>query len=133
MLFSIEAAPTYTPTKSVRGFPFLHTLSSICYLSDSFIFNFTSLRKPSLSLRKPYLPIRNSFHSTPQSSNAFVYLWNYLVDNLPFTCKLPEGRNCIILLFYPQCPTYDRHLINYLLKENEEGRKEESALTCNHL
>ena len=30
--FSIVAAPTYIPTNSVGGFPFLHTLSSICYL-----------------------------------------------------------------------------------------------------
>ena len=29
---SIVAAPTYSPTNSVRGDPFLHTLSSICYL-----------------------------------------------------------------------------------------------------
>ena len=32
MLFSIVAAPIYIPTNSVGGFPFLHTLSSICYL-----------------------------------------------------------------------------------------------------
>ena len=29
------AEPTYIPTNSVRGFPFLHTLSSICYLYTS--------------------------------------------------------------------------------------------------
>ena len=28
MLFSIVAAPTYNPTNSVGGFPFLHILSS---------------------------------------------------------------------------------------------------------
>ena len=31
MLFSIMAAPTYIPTNCVGRFPFLHTLSSICY------------------------------------------------------------------------------------------------------
>ena len=31
-LFSIVAAPTYTPSNNVRGFLFLHTLSSIYYL-----------------------------------------------------------------------------------------------------
>ena len=31
-LFSIVAAPIYTPTNSVRGFPFLYTLSSMYYL-----------------------------------------------------------------------------------------------------
>ena len=36
MLFSIMAAPIYIPTNSVGGFPFLHILSSICYL---YIFN----------------------------------------------------------------------------------------------
>ena len=29
ILFSIVAAPIYIPTNSARGFPFLHTLSSI--------------------------------------------------------------------------------------------------------
>ena len=32
ILFSIVAAPIYIPTNHVGGFPFLHTLSSICYL-----------------------------------------------------------------------------------------------------
>ena len=32
ILFSTQAAPTYIPTKSVGGFPFLHTLSNICCL-----------------------------------------------------------------------------------------------------
>ena len=32
ILFSTVAAPTYIPTNSVRGCPFLHILSSICYL-----------------------------------------------------------------------------------------------------
>ena len=32
ILFSIVAAPIYFPTNSVGVFPFLHTLSSICYL-----------------------------------------------------------------------------------------------------
>ena len=32
VLFSIGATQTYIPTNSVGGFPFLHTLSSICYL-----------------------------------------------------------------------------------------------------
>ena len=32
ILFSIVALPTYIPTSSEGGFPFLHTLSSICYL-----------------------------------------------------------------------------------------------------
>ena len=32
VLFSIVDAPVYIPTDSVRGFPFLHTLSSIYYL-----------------------------------------------------------------------------------------------------
>ena len=32
VLFSIMVVPIYTPTSSVRGFPFLHTLSSIYYL-----------------------------------------------------------------------------------------------------
>ena len=31
-LFSIMIVWIYIPTNSVRGFPFLHTLSSICYL-----------------------------------------------------------------------------------------------------
>ena len=31
ILFSIMAAPVYILTNSVRGFPFLHTLSSIFY------------------------------------------------------------------------------------------------------
>ena len=31
LLFSIVAAPTYIPTNSAGGFPFLHTLSSICW------------------------------------------------------------------------------------------------------
>ena len=32
MLFSIAAVPVWIPIKSVRGFPFLHTLYSIYYL-----------------------------------------------------------------------------------------------------
>ena len=32
ILFSKVAAPIYIPSNSVRGFPFLHTLSNICYL-----------------------------------------------------------------------------------------------------
>ena len=32
ILFSVVAAPIYIPTNSARGFPFLHTLSNICYL-----------------------------------------------------------------------------------------------------
>ena len=32
MLFSIVILPIYIPINSVGGFPFLHTLSSICYL-----------------------------------------------------------------------------------------------------
>ena len=31
ILFSMVAAPTYIPTNSVEGFPFLHTLSTICF------------------------------------------------------------------------------------------------------
>ena len=34
MLFSIMAAPIYIPTNSVGGFPFLHILTIICYLSS---------------------------------------------------------------------------------------------------
>ena len=30
--FSIGSLPTYTPTNSVGEFPFIHSLSSICYL-----------------------------------------------------------------------------------------------------
>ena len=32
ILFSVVVVPNYIPTNSVGGFPFLHTLSSICYL-----------------------------------------------------------------------------------------------------
>ena len=32
ILFSIVAAPTYIPTNSAEGFPFLYILSSTCYL-----------------------------------------------------------------------------------------------------
>ena len=32
MLFFIVVVPIYIPTNTVGGFPFLHTLSSICYL-----------------------------------------------------------------------------------------------------
>ena len=32
ILLSIVAAPTYIPINNVGGLPFLHTLSSICYL-----------------------------------------------------------------------------------------------------
>ena len=32
ILFSTVAVSIYIPTNSVKGFPFLHTLSSICYL-----------------------------------------------------------------------------------------------------
>ena len=32
ILFSKVAIPTFIPTNSVVGFPFLHTLSSICYV-----------------------------------------------------------------------------------------------------
>ena len=32
ILLSIEATPVYSPTNSLQGFPFLHTLSSIYYL-----------------------------------------------------------------------------------------------------
>ena len=32
VLFSMLAAPIYIPTHSLGGFPFLHTLSNICYL-----------------------------------------------------------------------------------------------------
>ena len=32
ILFSIMAVSVYTPTNSVGGFPFLHTLSSFCYI-----------------------------------------------------------------------------------------------------
>ena len=45
ILFSIVAAQIYIPTKSVRGFPFLRSLSSICYLSFKlmlFKWSFTS-------------------------------------------------------------------------------------------
>ena len=34
MLFSIVAVPIHIPTNSVGGFPFLYTLSSICYYVD---------------------------------------------------------------------------------------------------
>ena len=34
MLFSIMATPIYIPTDSVGGFPFLHILTIICYLSS---------------------------------------------------------------------------------------------------
>ena len=30
-MFSIVTVPTYIPTNTVGGFPFLHTLSSVCY------------------------------------------------------------------------------------------------------
>ena len=36
MVFSIVGASVYFPTNSVGGFPFLHTLSSICYLKKNF-------------------------------------------------------------------------------------------------
>ena len=32
ILFSTVAAPTYIPTNSVQGFPFLYILANICYL-----------------------------------------------------------------------------------------------------
>ena len=32
LLFSMMVVPIYIPTNSAGGFPFLHTLSSICYL-----------------------------------------------------------------------------------------------------
>ena len=32
ILFSILAAPIYTPTNSAQGHPFLHILTNICYL-----------------------------------------------------------------------------------------------------
>ena len=32
ILFSIETGPTYIPTNSAQGFPFLHIFVSICYL-----------------------------------------------------------------------------------------------------
>ena len=32
MLFPVVAAPIYTPTNSVPGFPFLYILANICYL-----------------------------------------------------------------------------------------------------
>ena len=32
ILFALVVAPTYIPTDSVEGIPFLHTLSRICYL-----------------------------------------------------------------------------------------------------
>ena len=32
ILFSIVTEPTYIPTNSVLGFPFLHILANICYL-----------------------------------------------------------------------------------------------------
>ena len=32
VLFSVVAGSVYIPANSVGGFPFLHTLSSICYL-----------------------------------------------------------------------------------------------------
>ena len=31
ILFSIMVVPTNIPTNSVQGFPFFHTVSSICY------------------------------------------------------------------------------------------------------
>ena len=37
VLFSIVIAPTYILTNSIEGYPFLHTLSSICYLLFYFI------------------------------------------------------------------------------------------------
>ena len=32
MLFPVVAAPIYTPTSSVPGFPFLYILANVCYL-----------------------------------------------------------------------------------------------------
>ena len=32
MLFSIVVVPIYIPTNRIGGFPFLHTLSNICFL-----------------------------------------------------------------------------------------------------
>jgi len=37
-MFSIVAVPIYITTNSVGGYPFLHTLSSICYLWTCFCF-----------------------------------------------------------------------------------------------
>ena len=34
ILFSVVVVPTYVPTNSVGGFPFLHTLPSICFFVD---------------------------------------------------------------------------------------------------
>ena len=41
MLFSIAATPIYIPTKSVGGFPFLHTLSNISCLWTLMIMSYT--------------------------------------------------------------------------------------------
>ena len=38
------AAPVYIPTNSVGGFPFLHTLSSSCYLYFLMMTILTSVR-----------------------------------------------------------------------------------------
>ena len=36
ILLSIVTVPVYSPTNSVRRFPFLHTLANICYLCSFF-------------------------------------------------------------------------------------------------
>ena len=46
ILFSIVAAPIFICTNSVRGFPFLHTLSSICYLQFLMMAILTAVRFP---------------------------------------------------------------------------------------
>ena len=44
MLFSMLAVPTYIPTTSVGGFPFLCILSSICYLYFLMMANLTDVK-----------------------------------------------------------------------------------------
>ena len=70
ILFFLVAAPIHSPTNSIGGFSFLHTLSSICYSLPFFSFPFLVH-----SFIKPYLPTLFFFLShlsmspiVPQSS-----------------------------------------------------------------
>lgn len=107
--FSVPRMPTDPFVEVTPDFHF-----QFCFFKEAF------LPSHSQGTRSSTL---ETFYSPPQSSVFFIDLWNYFINKLPFICKLPENRNCILLLLYPPCPVDERHLINYLLKESEEGRR----------
>ena len=85
ILFSTEAVPIYIPTNSVGRFPFLHTISNICYLCFLMITILTVLSWYLMwfSLAFPCWPVMLSILSCACWPSVF-YLWKNVCSVLFF-------------------------------------------------